>query len=106
MEHWTDWTIKVSYVTDHVEALDIGAKSTDFDDDDGGGLMPRKPRPTSHSTFVSASSNNASGFIFDSKNNVQTSMGSWGNSQLNQQVCDAIGVYLTVVAVNCWHFHG
>ncbi|KAK1591998.1 hypothetical protein Q3G72_017355 [Acer saccharum] len=58
--------------------------------------MPRKLRPTSHSTFVSASSNNASGFIFDSKNNVQTSMGSWGNLQLNQQLCDAIGVYLTV----------
>ncbi|KAK0570727.1 hypothetical protein LWI29_005565 [Acer saccharum] len=31
--------IAVSSVTDHVEALDIGAKSTDFDDDDGGGLV-------------------------------------------------------------------
>ncbi|KAI9182458.1 hypothetical protein LWI28_025590 [Acer negundo] len=34
-----DRTIKVSSVTDHVEALDIRAKSTDFDDDDGGGLV-------------------------------------------------------------------
>ncbi|KAK4858457.1 hypothetical protein QYF36_016656 [Acer negundo] len=59
--------------------------------------MPRKPQPTSQSTFVSAISNIASGFRFDSKNNVQTSMGSWGNSRLNQQVCDAIGVYLTCV---------
>ena len=29
--------MQVSSVTDHVEALDIGAKSTDFDDYDGGG---------------------------------------------------------------------
>ncbi|KAK0578342.1 hypothetical protein LWI29_008838 [Acer saccharum] len=46
----------------------------------------RKPRPSSQSTFVSASSNNASGFIFDGKNNIQTSMGSWGNLRLNHQV--------------------
>ncbi|KAK1586807.1 hypothetical protein Q3G72_006319 [Acer saccharum] len=31
-------TIKVSSVTDHVGAQDTGAKSADFDDDDGGGL--------------------------------------------------------------------
>ncbi|XP_048426902.1 RNA-binding protein 39-like isoform X1 [Pyrus x bretschneideri] len=31
-------TIKVSSVTDHVGSQDAGAKSADFDDDDGGGL--------------------------------------------------------------------
>ncbi|XP_059431392.1 uncharacterized protein LOC132164897 [Corylus avellana] len=31
-------TIKVSSVTDHVGAQDTGAKTADFDDDDGGGL--------------------------------------------------------------------
>ncbi|GFQ02661.1 RNA-binding protein 39 [Phtheirospermum japonicum] len=31
-------TIKVSSVTDHVGAQDSGAKTADFDDDDGGGL--------------------------------------------------------------------
>ncbi|TXG70213.1 hypothetical protein EZV62_005148 [Acer yangbiense] len=31
--------VQVSSVTDHVEALDIGAKSTDFDDDGGGRLV-------------------------------------------------------------------
>ncbi|TQD79142.1 hypothetical protein C1H46_035302 [Malus baccata] len=32
-------TIKVSSVTDHVGSQDAGAKSADFDDDDGGGLV-------------------------------------------------------------------
>ncbi|KAK4411602.1 hypothetical protein Sango_0233200 [Sesamum angolense] len=31
-------TIKVSSVTDHVGVQDSGAKTADFDDDDGGGL--------------------------------------------------------------------
>ena len=46
---------------------------------------------TSSLTGVSGSGkNHASGLIFDSKNNVletvQTSLGSWGSSQINQQV--------------------
>lgn len=31
--------VKVSSVTDHVGAQDTGAKTADFDDDDGGGLV-------------------------------------------------------------------
>ncbi|XP_075645251.1 uncharacterized protein LOC142616255 [Castanea sativa] len=31
-------TIKVSSITEHVGTQDTGAKSADFDDDDGGGL--------------------------------------------------------------------
>ncbi|KAI9198099.1 hypothetical protein LWI28_010106 [Acer negundo] len=46
-----------------------------------------KSLQTSSIPVLSGSGKNiASGFIFDSKNNVQTSMGSWGNSRLNQQV--------------------
>ncbi|XP_070678665.1 uncharacterized protein [Malus domestica] len=46
-------TIKVSSVTDHVGSQDAGAKSADFDDDDGGGLVPPNTEGHLPSTWVS-----------------------------------------------------